>query len=102
VFGAIDFAAAVARIGTFLGYRVTVCDARPVFATASGSRRPTRRRAAGPAARPGPGAPSAREAMVSCAQCGLHLPSGEALPGRGGVFCSEGHRAAYEKEHAPK
>ena len=24
-----------ARIGTFLGYRVTVCDARPVFATAS-------------------------------------------------------------------
>ncbi|MBM9459428.1 XdhC family protein [Nocardioides sp. zg-536] len=35
VFGAIDFAAAVARIGGFLGYRVSVCDARPVFATAS-------------------------------------------------------------------
>ncbi|GAA5145476.1 XdhC family protein [Pseudonocardia eucalypti] len=35
VFGAIDFASAVARMGTFLGYRVTVCDARPVFATAS-------------------------------------------------------------------
>jgi len=35
VFGAIDFAAAVARVGAFLGYRVTVCDARPVFATAS-------------------------------------------------------------------
>ena len=34
VFGAIDFAAAVARIGKFLGYRVTVCDARAVFATA--------------------------------------------------------------------
>jgi len=33
VFGAIDFAAAVARIGRYLGYRVTVCDARPVFAT---------------------------------------------------------------------
>jgi xanthine dehydrogenase accessory factor len=33
VFGAIDFATAVARIGTFLGYRVTVCDARPIFAT---------------------------------------------------------------------
>src|ERR687889_398394 len=28
------FAAAVARVGAFLGYRVTVCDARPVFATA--------------------------------------------------------------------
>ena len=33
VFGAIDFAAAVARAGKFLGYQVTVCDARPVFAT---------------------------------------------------------------------
>ena len=28
VFGAIDFAAAVARAGKFLGYQVTVCDAR--------------------------------------------------------------------------
>ncbi|PKW26338.1 XdhC family protein [Phycicoccus duodecadis] len=35
VFGAIDFAAAVAHVGSFLGYRVTVCDARPVFATHS-------------------------------------------------------------------
>ncbi|MDP3892429.1 XdhC/CoxI family protein [Nocardioides sp.] len=35
VFGAIDFAAAVARIGAFLGYHVTVCDARPVFATST-------------------------------------------------------------------
>jgi xanthine dehydrogenase accessory factor len=34
VFGAIDFAAAMARTGTFLGYSVTVCDARPIFATA--------------------------------------------------------------------
>ncbi|MFE3193884.1 XdhC family protein [Nocardia sp. NPDC059240] len=33
VFGAIDFAAAVAKIGKFLGYHVTVCDARAVFAT---------------------------------------------------------------------
>jgi len=35
VFGAIDFAAAVAHIGSFLGYRVTVCDARAIFATAT-------------------------------------------------------------------
>jgi xanthine dehydrogenase accessory factor len=35
VFGAIDFAAAVAHVGKFLGYQVTVCDARPVFATAT-------------------------------------------------------------------
>jgi xanthine dehydrogenase accessory factor len=33
VFGAIDHAAALASIGAFLGYRVTVCDARPTFAT---------------------------------------------------------------------
>ncbi|GAA2077282.1 XdhC family protein [Actinomadura alba] len=33
VFGAIDHAAALARIGTFLDYRVTVCDARARFAT---------------------------------------------------------------------
>ena len=33
VFGAVDVAAALTRVGSFLGYRVTVCDARPVFAT---------------------------------------------------------------------
>ncbi|MFF9313180.1 XdhC family protein [Streptomyces sp. NPDC014748] len=33
VFGAIDFASALVRTGKFLGYHVTVCDARPVFAT---------------------------------------------------------------------
>jgi xanthine dehydrogenase accessory factor len=33
VFGAIDFAGAVARIGKFLGYHVVICDARPIFAT---------------------------------------------------------------------
>jgi len=33
IFGAVDFTAALARIAGVLGYRVTVCDARPVFAT---------------------------------------------------------------------
>lgn len=33
VFGAIDFASALVRIGRFLNYHVTVCDARPVFVT---------------------------------------------------------------------
>jgi xanthine dehydrogenase accessory factor len=33
VFGAVDHAAAVARVGSFLGYHVTVCDARPRFLT---------------------------------------------------------------------
>ncbi len=35
IFGAVDFTAALARIAKVLGYRVTVCDARPVFATAA-------------------------------------------------------------------
>ncbi|MCX4584892.1 XdhC/CoxI family protein [Streptomyces sp. NBC_01481] len=35
VFGAIDFASALVRVGKFLGHHVTVCDARPVFATAA-------------------------------------------------------------------
>lgn len=33
VFGAIDFAGAVCKIGRFLNYRVTLCDARQTFAT---------------------------------------------------------------------
>ncbi|WP_327687717.1 XdhC/CoxI family protein [Streptomyces tubercidicus] len=33
VFGAVDFAAALVRTAKFLGYHVTVCDARPIFAT---------------------------------------------------------------------
>lgn len=33
VFGAVDHAAAVAEIGRFLGYKVTVCDARAKFVT---------------------------------------------------------------------
>ena len=35
IFGAVDFTAALARVGKILGYRVTVCDARPVFVTAA-------------------------------------------------------------------
>lgn len=33
IFGAIDYAAALAELGRFLGYQVTVCDARQVFTT---------------------------------------------------------------------
>ena len=33
IFGAVDFTAALAKVAKVLGYRVTVCDARPVFAT---------------------------------------------------------------------
>lgn len=33
IFGAVDFTAALAHVGRLLGFRVTVCDARPIFAT---------------------------------------------------------------------
>jgi uncharacterized protein len=57
---------------------------------------------------PGAGADGGRAAppsatqgeLVRCAQCGVHLPRDEALPGRGGVFCSAAHRAAYEQGHS--
>lgn len=35
VIGAVDFTAALVRVGRLLGYRVTVCDARATFATAT-------------------------------------------------------------------
>ena len=47
-----------------------------------------------------PDAPEeAQKMMVRCAQCGIHLPQHEALPGRGGVFCGEPHRALFESGH---
>jgi xanthine dehydrogenase accessory factor len=33
IFGAVDFTGALVKVGKVLGYRVTVCDARPPFAT---------------------------------------------------------------------
>jgi len=41
--------------------------------------------------------PPAPQQMVACAHCGIHLPRDEALPGRGGVFCGDAHRTAFEK-----
>ncbi|MBP2265990.1 xanthine dehydrogenase accessory factor [Pseudarthrobacter sp. PvP004] len=34
IFGAIDFSVSLAQLGAFLGFHITVCDARAVFATA--------------------------------------------------------------------
>ncbi len=48
---------------------------------------------------PGRGAaPSSPEVqtMLACAQCGVLIPSGETLPGRGGVFCCKAHRDEFE------
>jgi uncharacterized protein len=55
-----------------------------------------RMRAPPPTAPPEAAAP---QAMLACAQCGVHLPANEALPGRGGVFCGAAHRAAFEEAH---
>ena len=44
-----------------------------------------------------PPPPQAPKEMIACAHCGVHLPRDEALPGRGGVFCGDAHRAAFEK-----
>lgn len=48
-------------------------------------------------AAPSEAPPSAMpESMLRCAECGLHLPASQALPGRGGSFCSAEHREAFE------
>lgn len=64
--------------------------------------RPAQTKAPKPSA---PGMPAdsdaAPQTMLSCAHCGLHLPRDEALPGKGGVFCSAAHRAAFEAQQPP-
>lgn len=45
---------------------------------------------------PAPAAPPPPKAMLRCAECGMHLPADETLPGQGGVFCSGAHRASFE------
>ena len=57
------------------------------------------RRARGEGQSPSKPPAAAPQAMLACAHCGVHLPRDEALPGRGGVFCGEAHRAAYEEQH---
>ena len=47
---------------------------------------------------PRPDRPERIEDMVTCERCGVHLPRSEALPGFGGVFCGEAHRAEHERE----
>ncbi len=53
------------------------------------------RRGGGSAGRPP--IPKSPQEMIACAHCGVHLPRDEALPGRGGVFCGDAHRTAFEK-----
>ena len=48
-----------------------------------------------------PARPVSAQQIISCAHCGVMLPHDEALPGRGGVFCDDAHRAAFEQQHPP-
>lgn len=43
---------------------------------------------------PAKSAASTPSEMVSCAQCGLHLPQEEAVLGQQGLYCSTEHRTA--------
>lgn len=40
--------------------------------------------------------PAAPSEMVSCAQCGIHLPPEEAVLGTKGLYCSTEHRTAAQ------
>ena len=56
----------------------------------------TARRDARPGSQQPPVQPMPPKNMIACAQCGMHLPADEALPGRGGSFCSAAHRTEFE------
>jgi len=60
--------------------------------------RGSRRTAVPPPAAPPHPDPAARP-VIACRLCGVHLPRDEALPGRGGEFCGDAHRAEYERRH---
>lgn len=43
-----------------------------------------------------PPAPPDPQEMVRCAHCGVHLPRGDAVVGRIGLYCSQEHRQSAE------
>lgn len=62
-----------------------------------GRSRPGKRNSAGSKAEHQP-AEVAREEMVACRQCGIHLPAGDALSGPSGDwFCSAAHRDEHSR-----
>ena len=40
--------------------------------------------------------PATPSAMVTCAHCGIHLPTEEAVSGQKGPYCSTEHRSAAQ------
>jgi uncharacterized protein len=55
------------------------------------------RRRSAPASSEPSGTPATPQAMVDCPVCGLHLPRIDAVAGRLGLYCSEGHRDQHER-----
>lgn len=43
-----------------------------------------------------PPTPTGPQEMVRCAHCGVHLPHGDAVVGRIGLYCSPEHRQLAE------
>jgi uncharacterized protein len=35
--------------------------------------------------------------MVACVHCSVHVPAGDTVPGKKGLYCSEEHRRASEE-----
>jgi uncharacterized protein len=61
----------------------------------------TRPKGLRPSGRTEPPAVGATEAMLQCAECGVHFPASEALPAVGGeVFCCDEHRRRHASRKA--
>jgi uncharacterized protein len=46
--------------------------------------------------------PAAGEAMVRCAQCGVHLPRSESLTTQGSYYCCAEHQRAHQAERGDR
>ena len=107
IFGAIDFASALARQGAFLGYRVTVCERGRCSPLRHGSRPPTRWSSPGPTAtspnRPN-WAPSTRGPRSVCSPTtpsSTSGPAGRAATARGRLHRRDGFAAHPRRPDRP-
>jgi uncharacterized protein len=62
-------------------------------AQARGPQGPGMRTPGGP--RAATGTPQLPDQLVRCAQCGVHMPSGESIVAQGHRFCSADHASRY-------
>lgn len=40
--------------------------------------------------------PSGTQSMLPCVHCGTHVPEGDAVKGKLGIYCSQTHRQTHE------